>query len=187
MMETKHLEAIDLSGMSSAVAIYPSEAMAESAIRELQHAGFDMKKLSILGLDYHTEKDVTGYYTTGDRMKKWGTLGAFWGGIWGLLFGAAFFWVPGIGQVLIGGPLVALIVVALEDAVVVGGLSAIGAGLLGMSVPKESALKYEMAIKAGKFVVIAHGSPADVDHARQILTRGGAGDAVVHASASALA
>jgi len=174
------MEHQELADLHSAVAIYESEAMAESAVKELQHGGFDMKKLSIVGLDYHTEKNVTGYYTTGDRMKKWGTLGAFWGGIWGLLFGAAFFWVPGIGQVLVGGPLVAAIVVALEDAAVVGGLSAIGAGLLGMGVPKESALKYEMEIKAGKFVVIAHGTPADTERAREILTRAGAGAAVVH-------
>ena len=57
---------------------------------------------------------VTGYYNTGDRMKYWGRLGAVWGGFWGLLFGAAFFAIPGIGPVLVAGPLVAWIVGALE-------------------------------------------------------------------------
>ena len=57
-----------------------------------------MKKLSIVGKDYHTEENVVGYYTTGDRMKYWGKLGAFWGGFWGMLFGSAFFWLPGIGD-----------------------------------------------------------------------------------------
>jgi hypothetical protein len=60
-------------------------------------------------------------------MKYWEKWGAFWGGFWGLLFGAAFFWVPAIGPVLVGGPLAAWIVAGLENAVVVGGLSAIGA------------------------------------------------------------
>ena len=46
-----------------------------------------MKKLSILGKDYHTEEHVVGYYKAGDRMKAWGKMGAFWGGMWGLLFG----------------------------------------------------------------------------------------------------
>jgi hypothetical protein len=50
-----------------------------------------MKKLCIVGKGYHTEEDVVDYYNTGDRMKKWGKLGAFWGGLWGLLFGSAFF------------------------------------------------------------------------------------------------
>ena len=42
-------------------------------MRQLQRAGFDLKKLSIVGKDYHTEEDVVGYYNTGDRMKRWGS------------------------------------------------------------------------------------------------------------------
>ena len=59
-----------------------------------------------------------GLYNTGDRMKHWGKLGAFWGGLWGMLFGAAFFVIPGLGPVLAAGPVVAWIVGALEGAVV---------------------------------------------------------------------
>jgi len=73
------------------------------------------------------EEHVVGYYNTGDRMAYWGKLGAFWGGFWGLLFGSAFFWVPGVGQLLVAGPLVGWIVAALEGAAVTGGLSALGA------------------------------------------------------------
>ena len=43
----------------------------EAAIKELQQSGFDMKQLSIVGRDYHTDENVIGYYTTGDRMKYW--------------------------------------------------------------------------------------------------------------------
>ena len=100
-----------MSEKNSVVAIFGSHAQAEDAIRELQKDGFDMKKLSIVGKDYHTEEHVVGYYTTGDRMLYWGKLGAFWGGFWGLLLGSAFFWVPGIGQVLVAGPMVMWIVV----------------------------------------------------------------------------
>ena len=32
-------------------------------------------------------------------MKFWGKLGAFWGGLWSLLFGSALFLIPGIGPV----------------------------------------------------------------------------------------
>ena len=98
------------SDKNSVVAIFESHGQAEDAIRELQKDGFDMKKLSIVGKDYHTEEHVVGYYNAGDRMKYWGKLGAFWGGFWGLLFGSAFFWIPGIGQVLVAGPLVMWIV-----------------------------------------------------------------------------
>jgi len=61
----------------SIVAIYPSHLAAEAAIKELQQSGFDMKKLSIVGRDYHTDEHVVGYYNVGDRMKYWGKTGAF--------------------------------------------------------------------------------------------------------------
>jgi len=54
----------------------------------------------------HSEEDVVGYYNTGDRMRSWGKNGAFWGGIWGVLFGSAFFVIPGIGPLVAAGPLV---------------------------------------------------------------------------------
>lgn len=53
---------------SFVVAIYPSHTTAEAAIKELERSGFDMKKLSIVGLDYHTDEHVVGYCNIGDRM-----------------------------------------------------------------------------------------------------------------------
>jgi hypothetical protein len=104
-------------------------------------------------------------------MKYWGKLGAFWGGFWGLLFGSGFFLIPGIGPLLVAGPLVSWIVGALEGAAVVGGLSALGAGLYSMGIPKDSILQYETAVKSGKYAVIAHGSDAETVHAREIISR----------------
>ena len=153
------------------VAVYPAHAEAEAAVRELQRAGFDMKKLSIVGKDYHTEEHVVGYYNTGDRMKYWGKLGAFWGGIWGLLVGAAIFFVPGIGPVLVAGPLAAWIVAALEGAVVVGGLSAIGTALFSIVIPKDSVLKYDVALKANQFLLVGHGEAHEIARARDTLAR----------------
>ncbi|MEI6414906.1 MAG: general stress protein [Pseudomonadota bacterium] len=155
----------------SVVAIYPSHTAAEVAVKELEKSGFDMKKLSIIARDYHTDEHVVGYYNAGDRMMAWGQTGAFWGGLWGLLFGSAFFWVPGLGPMLVAGPLVGWIVGALESAVVVGGLSAIGAGLYGLNIPKDSVLQYETALRIGKFVLIAHGSLDDIKHAKENLNR----------------
>jgi hypothetical protein len=63
------------------VAVYKDHASAEAAVKELQKAGFDMKKLSVVGRDYHTEEQVVGYYNTGNRMKLWGKWGAFLGGM----------------------------------------------------------------------------------------------------------
>ena len=152
-----------------AVAVFTSHLEAETAVKELQKSGFDMKKLSIIGRDYHTDEHVVGYYNAGDRMKYWGKLGAFWGGFWGLLFGSAFFLIPGVGPLLFAGPIVSYIVGALEGAAVVGGMSALGAGLFSLGIPENSVLKYETALKADKFVLIAHGSADEVVHAKALL------------------
>src|ERR1700679_2764771 len=151
-----------MSVTNSVVAVYDTHEQAEHAVKELQEAGVDMKSLSIAAKDTHTDEHVVGYYNAGDRMKYWGKLGAFWGGFWGLLFGSAMFVIPGLGPILVAGPLVAWIVGALEGAVVVGGVSALGAGLFSIGVPKDSIIEYETQLKAGKFVVIAHGSPDEV-------------------------
>src|ERR1700733_11398871 len=128
---------------NAVVAVYKSHVEAETAVKELQQAGLDMKKLSIVGRDYHTDEHVVGYYNAGERMKLWGRTGAFWGGVWGVLFGSAFFFIPGVGPLIMAGPLVGWLVGALEGAVVVGGLSAIGAALFSIGIPKDSILQYE--------------------------------------------
>jgi hypothetical protein len=158
-----------MSEQNSVVAIFGSHTGAEEAVKELQRAGIDMRSLSIIGKDYHTDQNVVGYYNTGDRMKYWGKIGAFWGGFWGLLFGSAFFAIPGLGAVLVAGPIVAWIVGALEGAVVVGGLSAVGAGLFSIGIPKDSVLKYETALKTDKFLLMVHGSVEEVEKAKEIL------------------
>lgn len=171
-----------MSEMNTAVAIYNTHTEAESAVKELQRAGFDMKKLSIVGKDYHTEEHVVGYYNMGDRMKAWGKMGAFWGGLWGLLVGAAFFAIPGIGPVLVAGPLVGWIIGALEGAVVVGGLSALGAALYSIGIPKNNVLEYETEIRGGKFLVAAHGTTDEVSRAKEILKSTDAATLVAHLS-----
>ena len=164
----------------SVVAIYPQHSDAENAINLLKKGNFDIKKLAIVGKGYHTEDDIVGYYTTGDRMKHWGKMGAFWGGLWGLLAGSAFFLIPGVGPVVVAGSAVAWIVGALESAAVVGGLSALGAGLYSKGISKGSVLKYESSIKAGKYLLIAHGTPENAEAARRILDNTGAEEINIH-------
>jgi uncharacterized membrane protein len=170
-----------MSELNAVVAVYATHAGAEEAVKELQRTGIDMRTLSIIGKDTHTDEHVVGYYNTGDRMKYWGKTGAFWGGFWGLLFGSAFFAIPGVGPVLVAGPLVAWIVGALEGAAVFGGLSAIGAGLYGMGIPKDSVIQYEMALKTDNFLVMVHGTAEEVAKAQHILDGTGAIKIGLHA------
>ena len=168
------------SDKNSVVAIFESHERAEDAIRELQKSGFDMKKLSIIGKDYHTEENVVGYYNTGDRMKYWGKLGAFWGGFWG-----CFSVPPSSGcraSVLCSSPDRSWCGSSArsKSAAVMGGLSALGAAFYGIGIPKDSVLQYETQVKNGKLVLVAHGSPEEVAHAKDLLDQSEATSATVH-------
>lgn len=171
MINQQQQKAIAMKQDNAVVAIYATHMAAEVAVKELQQSGFDMQKLSIVGRDYHTEENIVGYYNTGDRMQAWGKAGAFWGGLWGFLVGSAFFSIPGLGPILVAGPLVSWIVGALEGAILMGGLSAVGAGLYSLGIPKDSILRYETAIKNDQFVLIVHGSIDDTTRAQAILDR----------------
>ena len=158
-----------MSANNSVVAIYDTHTGAEEAVKELQRGGIDMHKLSIVGKGNHTDEHVVGYYNSGDRMKYWGKLGAFWGGFWALLFGSAVFVIPGLGPILAAGPVVAWIVAGLEGAVEVGALGALGAGLYSIGIPKDSVVKYETALKTDQFLLIVHGTAAEVEEAKDII------------------
>ncbi len=154
---------------NTCVAVYKTHSAADDAVKCLQKAGFEMKKISVIGNDYHTEEHVVGYYNTGDRMKAWGKMGAFWGGLWGILFGAAFFVIPGVGPMVVAGPLVSAIVGGLEGAVIVGGVSALGAGLASMGIPKNSIVRYEESLLAGSFLLLYNGTEEGVAAAAKLL------------------
>lgn len=153
----------------SVVGIVKSHAEAEGVIKELQRSGFPMKRLSVIGKGYHSEEHPIGFYTAGDRIRTWGGFGAFWGAVWGVLFGAAFFWVPGIGPLAVAGPFVQLLVGGLEGAVLAGGAGALGGALVSLGVPRDSIVKYETSLRADNYLIIAHGTPEQVEAARAIL------------------
>lgn len=154
---------------SIVIAAYSTHSEAERAVKALQRAGIDMHTMSIIGKDSHTEERVVGYYNNGDRMRYWGRAGAVWGSVWGLLSGSAFFAIPGIGPVLVAGPVISWIVGALEGAAIGGGITAIGAGLYGMGVPKDSIIQYETALKTDKFLLTVHDTVPDVERARSVI------------------
>jgi hypothetical protein len=151
------------------IAVLADHHAAEAAVKKLAAAGFEMKSLSVVGKGYHSEEKVTGFYNIGDRIKFWGARGAFWGAIWGLFFGGLFLTVPVVGPVIVLGYLAATVLVVIENAVIVGGASALGAALYGLGIPKDSVITYEAAVKADRFLVMAHGAKEDVARAKAIL------------------
>lgn len=164
----------------SVIAVFADHPAAELAVKKLTDAGFEMKHLSVVGKGYHTDEKVVGFYNMGDRVKFWGTRGAFWGGLWGLFFGGLFLTIPIVGHVVVLGYLAATAFSAVEGAVLTGGLSALGAALYSIGIPKDSVLQYETAIKADGFLVMAHGSSDEVARAQAILGTSNPSSLTVH-------
>lgn len=170
---------------NSVVAVFQDHTAAETAVKKLNAAGFEMKKLSVVGKGYHSEEKVVGFYNVGERVKFWGKRGAFWGGLWGLFLGGLFVTIPGVGPVVFLGYLTAMGLAAVENAVVVGGLSALAAALYSIGVPKNSVLQYETAVKADGFLVMAHGTAEELARATSILGTGNPSQLDAHMSVTA--
>ena len=154
---------------NATVAIFESHEGAETAVKKLGAAGFDIKDLSVVGKGYHTDEKVVGFYNIGDRVKFWGTRGAFWGGLWGLFFGGLFLSIPVVGHVVILGYLATITIAGVENAILTGGLGALGAALYSLGIPKNSVLEYETAVKADNFLIAVHGTAEDMTRARAVL------------------
>jgi hypothetical protein len=155
--------------LNHVIAVFADHQGAEAAVKKLADAGIDMKHLSVVGKGFHTDEKVVGFYNTGDRIKFWGKRGAFWGGLWGWFFGGVFMVIPVLGHVIVLGYLATMVISAIEGAIVLGGLSALGAALYSTGIPKDSVVAYESAVKADEFLVMAHGSADEMGRAKAIL------------------
>ena len=151
------------------VAVFTDHQTAEAAVRKLAEGGLDIQHFSIVGKGYHSEEKVVGFYNAGDRIMFWGQNGAMWGGLWGLFFGGILMTVPVIGSVVVLGHLAAMVFAAVEGAAMVGGLSALGAAIFSLGIPKDSVIAYETALKAEGFLIVAHGSVDEMSRAKSIL------------------
>ena len=160
---------------NAVVRLYDPHAEAKATVNDLQRLGFAMNRLSIVGKDYHFDEGARGYcHLAAELMKTWEELGSVSGGLSRLLLGSGFYFIPGIGAVIVFGPLVGSIVRAMEAAVIADDLSALGAGLQSIGIPRHSIVEYETAVKLDKFIIIAHGAPDDLAAARDVVASPGA-------------
>lgn len=165
---------------STVVGVFKTADEAEDAIRALDSAGVPIDRVSLVAKDVQSEKRVHGFVTSCDVAKAAAGTGAWLGGLFGLLVGAAFLWVPGVGPLVVAGSLTAALLGSVEGAVA----GAAGAGLLSwlasLGISKEHILRYEEAVKAGKYLVSVQGSAAEVEKAQGVLQRHHAGELVTH-------
>jgi hypothetical protein len=156
------------------IGIFATHTQAEAAMHRLKKSNFDMRQISIVGRDYHSEENIAGYGVIGDRKKFWGQLGSFWSDLSSMLYGTAYFVIPNVGLIVVAGSFISALIAAFEGAGFVGGLNALDAALFSEGLPKSSILKFETAIRDGKFLLIVHGTTQDVALARDILHLSGA-------------
>jgi hypothetical protein len=155
------------------VAQYDNQQAARRAVERLIDKEYPMDWISVLGKAESSGDDVLGIYykDSGERMKHWATHGALWGGLWGVLSAAAgLFVVPGLGSMLLIGPIVELLVGGAAGAAVAGGamagaaaLSQVAVALHRMGVPEAQLQAYHAALEEGHYLVLVRcGDDTDV-------------------------
>jgi hypothetical protein len=171
-----------MSDKNICIAVTADHQQAVQVVEKLKAAGFSTEQISVVGKDHAEDAHIHGYVTTGESMSFWGKQGALWGGLFGVLAGAGFLFVPGIGPLLVGGPLLSMIVGGLEGGAVLGGIEAIFAGLLHLGLSKDSLAIYESELKKGRCLVILHGTTDEVVRGSEVAKGLGIETVDVHAA-----
>jgi uncharacterized membrane protein len=159
-------------GQATVIAVYPDHASAEDAVRRLQQDGISMQDVSIIGKDFQAVEKPLGFVTTGTVAKEGAKVGAWAGGIFGLLVGAAFLILPGVGPVLAFGPLSVALLGGLEGALAGAAFGGLTGALVGLGVSRDKAIRYESEVKAGKFLVTLRGDATQIQRAKSLFTAG---------------
>ena len=156
--------------LNSIVVAYEVCVEGIQGVKHLQKAGFNMMNLSVAAREYPGPPEhIIGYCTIGGQIKCWGKVGGLLGKCGDFWTAVAFFNLPGIGPVLIAGPLTAGVVACLETGGGAGGLGIFGAGLRRLGIPRESVLRYESELSSDILLLIAHGPAEELLRARDVL------------------
>ncbi|MET0028072.1 MAG: hypothetical protein ABW101_10585 [Candidatus Thiodiazotropha sp.] len=151
------------------IGVFDTHAQAEGSILKLQEQGYPIEALTLVGKGYHSEERPLGLYTIGDRVKAWGGTGLIVGAVWGLMFGAAFFWFPEFTAVGFADPVLDLFAASAEGAIAVGLITALGAALFGLLLPRRAVIRYQGSVKADRFLLMAQGDETQIETARRLM------------------
>ncbi|MBS1587072.1 MAG: hypothetical protein JSS82_16180 [Bacteroidetes bacterium] len=152
--------------MRSTIGVYDSHDKAVEAVIELKNAGFPVKQLSIIGKAQTEVVDDQLHVLPKDPINVAGVgAGTALGATLGILTGVGLFAIPGLGFLYGAGALVGAI--AGFDAGLIGG--GIASVLTTVGVKDDNVKKYHDDLEAGKFIVVAHGTEAEVNHAKDVL------------------
>ena len=171
-----------------AIGVYSNEEKAIRVIEKLIEEDFPADRLSLLRKAGGTGDDMLGlaYTNTAERVKAWGKHGVVWGVLWGMLAGATgLFVLPGIGPLLVAGPLVEALGGAIAGATVTGSamagaaaLTQLASALHRIGVPSSAIEQIHGAIESGQYVIILHCESNRANHCAMRLGAAGA-DSVI--------
>lgn len=165
-------------------AVYPHENQALRTIEYLIEKDFLMDSIAILGKRISKGDDLLCIYypSPKEKMKVWGKRGLFWGALWGLIAGliGTLASPDSSGTINMQTLLHTSLVTIIYGAVVGGAMAAgaafsqVAAALHRMGVPQEQLKQLEKAIKADKYVIVLHGSRAELEPFRYRIEHSGA-------------
>ena len=157
--------------MNATIGIYQDHDKAVEAVRELQKAGYPVNRISIIGQAGEVDDQMHLKGSSPAAEAEVG-IGMVAGSVAGLLAGIGIFAIPGLGFLYGAGAIVGLVAGA-DFGLIGGGLAAI---FTSMGIDTEKAHEYKKLLADGKFMLVAHGSKAEVKQAEDILQSHGTHD-----------
>lgn len=160
------------------VGLVSTQRQAENIVRTLQLGGFSNDAISVLLPDKLSEREQAlepHAWTPDGTLARAGAGGAI-GGTLGLLLGLGVLAVPGLGPLIVAGPIVATLTSAATGAAI-GGITG---ALVGLGIPEHDARNYEgKIVRGGSILISVHTLDAEERaRAKYILEAGGADDLV---------
>ena len=150
--------------MKLKVGVYPSHEKAIQAIQALGKANYPLNKVSIIGkaeiIDDHVH--VKSFDTVKNSPLM---IGSIVGPLLGLITGLGVFAIPGFGFLYGAGAVIGAIA-GFDLGLVGGGIITL---LVTLGIKKESTIKYEEHLAAGKSLVIVEGNLQEIERAEKIL------------------
>jgi hypothetical protein len=162
--------------MATVVGLFDTSAQAQTAVEQLRSSGISPNAISVaMKSDDNTTAVTSTTVTdtdTGSGIVTGAVGGGVLGGLAGLLVGVGALAVPGMGPLVVAGPLATTLIGAGVGAAA-GGL--VGA-LVSAGVPEEEARLYETGVQRGGVLVTVRTPDGREQMVRDILNANGARD-----------
>jgi hypothetical protein len=158
-----------MSKQNATVVICRSHRSAEAVVNALQESAYDVQKLAIIGRDCSAPPKRPAEAPAALEVKQRAELRSFWCRMWRRLPGGTFINVRGIGPVLVAGAIADWLAATGTDLMVQDGRDPLRTGLIRIGVPRGSSIKYEAALQADYYLVVAYGRPGEVMRAKEIM------------------